>query len=101
MPSRSLRSRFSASSRRPAPTCSRSWVQSGPRTTRHSGCSVLAVSFGALATILGPTIQAAGRPGTNAALYWVKAAVTAVAVVAIGVALRIRPVRPPRCSPSR
>ncbi len=52
---------------------------------RRCGCSVSAAGSSALATILGPIIQAAGRPGTNAALYWVKAAVTVVALFAIGV----------------
>jgi teichuronic acid exporter len=40
--------------------------------------------FGVLATVLAPTIQAAGRPGTSAALGWAKAAVTVVALVAVG-----------------
>ncbi len=60
----------------------------GPEWTQDNAALwvlCLGGAFGALATILGPTIQAAGRPGTNAALYWVKAAVTAGAVVAIGV----------------
>jgi O-antigen/teichoic acid export membrane protein len=59
----------------------------GPEWTQDNAALwvlCLGGGFSALATILGPIIQAAGRPGTNAALYWVKAAVTAVAVVAIG-----------------
>jgi O-antigen/teichoic acid export membrane protein len=44
-------------------------------------------SFGVIAITLGPAIQAAGRPGTNAAIGWTKAAVTTVSLVAVGIGM--------------
>ena len=44
-------------------------------------------SFGVIATTLSPAIQAAGRPGTSAAVGWIKAVVTTVALVAVGIGM--------------
>ncbi len=57
------------------------WVTAGPAL--RALC--LAGMGGVLGTILAPAIQAVGRPGVSAAIGWVKAGVTAVALATVGI----------------